>query len=77
MAPEPAPEVGTMLGLPVLLAVTGVFVRVLDYALSKYWLNVEHIDLGPLRLTWVAGILIGAGAVLALARLFQYLARHG
>ena len=66
-----------MLGLPVLLAVSGVFVRVLDYALSKYWLNVEHIDLGPLRLTWVAGILIGAGAVLALARLFQYLARHG
>lgn len=77
MLPEPAPEVGTMLGLPVLLAMGGVFVRVLDYVASKYWLNVERIDIGPLRLTWVAGILIGAGAVLALARLFQYLARHG
>jgi eukaryotic-like serine/threonine-protein kinase len=74
---EPAPEVGTMLGLPVGLAFGGLFVRALDYALSTYWLDTEHVDIGPLRLTWVAGILIGAGAVLALARLFQYLARQG
>jgi serine/threonine protein kinase len=74
--PEPAPEVGTMLGVPVALAAAGVFVRVLDYVGGKYWLGTEHVDIGPLRLTWIAGILIGAGAVLALARLFQYLARQ-
>lgn len=74
---EPAPEVGTMLGVPVALAAAGVFVRVLDHVLSTYWLGTERIDIGPLRLTWLAGILIGAGAVLALARLFQYLARNG
>jgi serine/threonine-protein kinase len=73
---EPAPEVGTMLGVPVMLAAAGVFVRVLDYVVSTYWLGTERVDIGPLRLTWVAGILIGAGAVLALARLFQYLARQ-
>lgn len=73
---DASPEVGTMLGLPVALAVAGVFVRVLDYILSTYWLGTERVDIGPLRLTWVAGILIGAGAVLALARLFQYLARQ-
>jgi eukaryotic-like serine/threonine-protein kinase len=75
LVPEPAPEVGTMLGVPVALAGGGVFVRVLDYVMSNYWLHVERVDIGPLRLTWVAGILIGAGAFLALARLIQYLAR--
>jgi eukaryotic-like serine/threonine-protein kinase len=77
IVPEPAPEVGTMLGVPVALAAGGVFVRVLDYIMSTYWLHTERVDIGPLRLTWVAGILIGAGAVLALARLLRYLARHG
>ena len=65
-----------MLGVPVALAAAGVFVRVLDHIVSTYWLGTERVDIGPLRLTWVAGILIGAGAVLALARLFQYLARQ-
>lgn len=74
---EPAPDVATMLGLPVGLAFAGLFVRALDYLLSTYWLGTERVDIGPLRLTWVAGILIGAGAVLALARLFQHLARQG
>lgn len=77
IVPEPAPEVGTMLGVPVALAGGGVFVRVLDYVASTYWLHTERVDIGPLRMTWVAGILIGAGAVLALARLLRYLARHG
>jgi hypothetical protein len=74
--PEPAPEVGTMLGVPVALAAGGLFVRALDYIVSTFWLGTERVDIGPLRLTWIAGILIGAGAVLALARLFQYLARQ-
>lgn len=77
VGPEPAPEVGSMLGVPVALAATGVFVRTLDYLASTYWLGTERVDIGPLRLTWVAGILIGAGAVLALARLMRYLARLG
>ncbi len=76
IAPEPAPEVGTMLGVPVALAAAGVFVRVLDYVVSTYWLGTQRVDIGPLRLTWIAGILIGAGAVLALARLLRYLARQ-
>ena len=77
MLPEPAPEVGTMLGMPVLLAATGALVRALDYVASTFWLNTERVDIGPLRLTWVAGLLIGAGAVLAFARLLKYLARTG
>ncbi len=76
LLPDASPEVGTMLGAPVALAAAGVFVRVLDYLVSTYWLGTAHVDIGPLRLTWIAGILIGAGAVLALARLFQYLARQ-
>ncbi len=77
MLPEPAPEVGTMLGMPVALAVGGILVRALDYVASTFWLNTERVDIGPLRLTWVAGVLIGAGAVLAFARLLKYLARTG
>lgn len=65
-----------MLGVPVALAAAGVFVRVLDYVVSTYWLGTQRVDIGPLRLTWIAGILIGAGAVLALARLLRYLARQ-
>lgn len=73
--PPPAPEVGTMLGLPVALAVGGVLLRVLDEVYAAMVANGEHISLGPLRLAWLAALLIGVGAILALARFFRHVAR--
>ncbi|MDC0742741.1 serine/threonine-protein kinase [Polyangium mundeleinium] len=72
---EPAPDVRSMLGGPVALAGAGVIIRVLDQIAGWLWLGGERVGLGPLRLSYVAAILIGAGALLALARLLRHLTR--
>ncbi|MDI1480890.1 serine/threonine protein kinase [Polyangium sp. y55x31] len=72
---EPAPDVRSMLGGPVALAGAGVLIRVLDQIAGWLWLGGERVGIGPLRLSYVAAILIGAGAVLALARLLRHLTR--
>jgi hypothetical protein len=72
---EPAPDVRTMLGGPVLLAGAGVLLRVLDQIAGWLWLGGERVAFGPLKLTYLAALLIGAGALLALARLLRHLTR--
>ncbi|MRG96667.1 serine/threonine-protein kinase [Polyangium spumosum] len=72
---EPAPDVRTMLGGPVALAGAGVVLRVLDQIAGALWLGGERVALGPLKLAYAAALLIGAGALLALARLLRHLTR--
>ncbi|MDI1450471.1 serine/threonine-protein kinase [Polyangium sp. 6x1] len=72
---EPAPDVRSMLGGPVALAGAGVLIRVLDQIAGWLWLGGERVGFGPLRLSYVAAVLIGAGAILALARLLRHLTR--
>jgi len=73
--PAETPDARTMLGAPLALTFVGVGLRVLDSVAASLWLHGEPIALGPLRLTWIAALFIGAGALLALARLLRHVAK--
>jgi eukaryotic-like serine/threonine-protein kinase len=70
-----APDFRTMLGAPVALAGAGIALRILDWLAASLWLAGRHVGIGPIRLAWIAALLIGAGALLALARLLRHVTR--
>jgi serine/threonine-protein kinase len=69
------PGVKAMIGLPVALALAGIFVRIFDQVVGWLWLGGQRVEFGPFRLAYVAAALIGAGVLIALARLIRYAAR--
>ncbi|UQA58473.1 serine/threonine protein kinase [Polyangium aurulentum] len=69
------PGVKAMIGLPVALALAGILVRIFDHVAGILWLGGQRVEFGPFRLAYVAAALIGAGVVIAIARLIRHAAR--